>query len=146
MGYKGPIAAPAALETKTILEVAGEFADDVILPVTNDIPQTETQKAIQERFTKRFGKFNALAGIYSWWPYALAEAFKAAGTVEDTAAVAKALENVVLEDTYVGKVAFKGEKSFGIKRQAVYDCYTTVIEDGKAELADVRYPDLPENY
>jgi branched-chain amino acid transport system substrate-binding protein len=146
MGYKGPIAAPAALETKTILEVAGEFADDVVLPVTNDIPQTETQKAVQERFTKRFGKFNALAGIYSWWPYALAEAFKAAGTVEDTAAVARALENVVLEDTYVGRVAFKGEKSFGLKRQAVYDCYTTVIEDGKAKLADVRYPDLPESY
>jgi branched-chain amino acid transport system substrate-binding protein len=146
MGYKGPIVAPAALETKTILEVAGEFADDVILPVTMDVAQTETQKAIQERFTKRFGEFKSLAAIYSWWPYALVEAFKAAGTVEDTTAVANALENVVLKDTYVGTVAFKGKNSFGLNRQAVYDCANTIILDGKVKLADVRYPELPDTY
>ena len=146
MGYKGPIVAPAALETKTILEVAGEFADDVILPVTMDAPLTETQKAIQERLTKRFGEFKSLAAIYSWWPYALAEAIHKAGTVEDTKAVAKALEKIVLENTYVGKVAFKGENTFGIKRQAVYDCAITIIEDGKAKLADVRHPELPDTY
>jgi len=146
MGYKGPIVAPAALETKTIIEVAGEFAHDVILPVTMDVPQTATQKAIQDRFTKRFGEFKSLAAIYSWWPYALVEAFKTAGTVEDTAAVAKALENVVLKDTYVGTVDFKGENTFGIKRQAVYDCANTIIENGKARLADVRYPELPDSY
>jgi branched-chain amino acid transport system substrate-binding protein len=146
MGYKGPIVAPAALETKTILEVAGEFADDVILPVTMDVPQTATQKAIKARFTKRFGDFKSLAGIYSWWPYALVEAIQTAGTVEDTTAVAEALANVVLKDTYVGTVAFKGDKTFGIKRQAVYDCAITIIEDGKARLADVRYPELPDTY
>lgn len=146
MGYKGPIVSPAASETKTILEVAGEFADDVILPVTCVEPQTETQKAIRDRFLKRFGTFNALAGNYSWWVYALAQAFEDAGTVEDTKAVAEALAKVVLEDTYVGKVTWRGEKSFGIARQGVYDCYTTIIEDGKARLADIRYPELPEDY
>lgn len=146
MGYKGPIVSPAASETKTILEVAGEFADDVVLPVTCVVPQTKTQKEIRDRFLKRFGTFNALAGNYSWWVYALAQAFEDAGTVEDTKAVSDALAKVVLEDTYVGKVTWRGEKSFGIARQGVYDCYTTIIEDGKARLADVRYPELPANY
>ena len=49
MGYKGPIVSPAASETATILEVAGEFADDVVLPVTCVKPVTESQKAIKKR-------------------------------------------------------------------------------------------------
>lgn len=146
MGYKGPIASPAASETATILEVAGEYADDVVLPVTCVEPVTDSQKQIKERFLQHFGTFNALAGNYSWWIYALAQAFEDAGTFEDTKAVADALENVVLEDTYVGKVTWEGQNSFGIQRQGVYDCYTTLIEDSKARLADVRYPELPDTY
>ncbi len=146
MGYKGPIASPAASETATILEVAGEYADDVVLPVTCVEPVTDSQKQIKERFLQHFGTFNALAGNYSWWIYALAQAFEDAGTFEDTKAVADALEKVVLEDTYVGKVTWEGQNSFGIQRQGVYDCYTTLIEDGKARLADVRYPELPDTY
>jgi branched-chain amino acid transport system substrate-binding protein len=146
MGYKGPISSPAASETKTILEVAGEYAHDVVLPVTCVEPVTESQKQIKARFLARFGDFNALGGNYSWWIYALAQAFEDAGTYEDTKAVADALANVVLEDTYVGKVTWEGEKSFGIKRQGVYDCYTTLIENGEARLADVRYPELPKDY
>ena len=146
MGYEGPICSPAASETKTILEVAGEYANNVVLPVTCVEPVTDTQRAIRDRFLARFGDFNALAGNYSWWIYALAQAFEDAGTHEDTKAVADALGNVVLEDTYVGKVTWEGEKSFGIKRQGVYDCYTTLIENGEARLADVRYPELPADY
>ncbi len=146
MGYKGPICSPAASETKTILEVAGEYATDVVLPVTNVDPQTAAQKDIRERFLQHFGSFNALAGNYSWWIYALAAAYEKAGTADDTEAVANALANVVLEDTYVGRVAWEGQNSFGIKRQGVYDCYTTMIENGKAYLADVRYPELPDTY
>ena len=146
MGYKGPISSPAALETKTILEVAGEYADDVVLPGTLESPQTEAQATIVKRLTNRFGEFNALAGNYSWWIHALAQAFEDAGTFEDTTAVANALEKVVLEDTYVGKVMWKGKGAYGINRQGVYDCYTTIIEDGKARLADVRFPALPPAY
>lgn len=146
MGYKGPIASPAASETTTILEVAGEYAHDVVLPVTLVDPISDNQKQIKERFLERFGDFNALAGNYSWWVYALAAAFEKAGTVDDTRAVAAALGEVVLEDTYVGRVAWGGENSFGVKRQGIYDCYTTLIENGKARLADVRFPALPEGY
>ena len=146
MGYKGPISSPAASETKTILEVAGEYAHDVVLPVTCVEPVTETQKQIKARFVARFGDFNALGGNYSWWIYALAQAIEDAGTFEDTKAVADALANVVLEDTYVGKVTWEGQNSFGIRRQGVYDCYTTLIENGEARLADVRYPELPKDY
>ena len=146
MGYKGPIASPAASETKTILEVAGEFANDVVLPVTLESPRTKYQKELKERFMQRFGQFNALAGNYSWWVYALAKAFEDAGTFEDTTAVANALANVVLEDTYVGKACFGGKGAYGLKRQGIYDCYTTLIENGKARLADVRFPALPPGY
>lgn len=146
MGYQGPICSPAASETKTILEVAGEYAHDVVLPVTCVEPVTESQKQIKDRFVKRFGDFNALAGNYSWWIYGLVAALEKAGTYEDTKAVADELAKVVLEDTYVGKVTWEGEKSYGIRRQGVYDCYTTLIENGKATLADVRYPELPQTY
>lgn len=146
MGFKGPIASPAASETKTILEVAGEHAHDVVLPVTLESPVTEYQSELKERFTKRFGQFNALAGNYSWWVYALGQAFEDAGTVDDTKAVANAMQDVVLEETYVGKACYGGKGAYGIKRQGIYDCYTTLIEHGKARLDDVRFPALPPGY
>lgn len=146
LGYTGPISSPAASETKTILEVAGEQADGVVLPVTNVDPSTDTQKAIQQRFLDRFGTFNALAGNYSWWIYALKAAWEMAGTAEDTKAVAEALAQVQLDDTYVGHVKWAGEKSFGVARQGVYDCYTTTIDKGVAKLEDVRFPALPDDY
>lgn len=146
MGYNGPIVSPAASETSTILEVAGEQAHDVVLPVTNVDPVEPAQVAVRDRFMARFGEFNALAGNYSWWIYSLAKAIEDAGTAEDTRAVADALGHVQLEDTYVGRVAWEGENSFGIRRQGVYDCYTTLIENREARLADVRYPELPDDY
>lgn len=146
LGYAGPISSPAASETETILEVAGEHADGVILPVTNVAPSTETQKAIEKRFLERFGTFNALAGNYSWWIYSLKAAWEMAGTADDTSAVAEALAQVELEDTYVGHVKWGGEKSFGVARQGIYDCYTTTIDKGVAEVADIRFPALPDDY
>ena len=146
MGYKGPIVSPAASEAKMIIEVAGEYADDVVLPMTLEAPQTDYQKALSQRFSDRFGSFKDLAGIYSWWVYALEKALVDAGTFEDTTAVANALENVVLEQTYVGKVKFGGKGRYGLKRQGIYDCYTTLIEDGKARVADVRAPAFPAGY
>lgn len=142
MGYTGPIASPAASETKTIIEVCGEYATDVILPVTNEELPTATQREIATRFENRFGEFKLLAGNYSWWIYSLKAAIEAAGTT-DTTAVANALRGVVLEDTFVGRAAYGGEGTYGIVCQGVYDCYTTLIEDGVARLADVRYPELP---
>jgi len=146
LGYKGPISSPGASETQTILQVCGEQADGVVLPVTLEEPVTQYQKDLKERFMQRFGQFNALAGNYSWWVYALAQAFVDAQTFEDTTKVADALEDVVLKDTYVGTAKFAGEGYLGIKRQGVYDCYTTMIEGGKAYLADVRFPALPPGY
>ncbi len=146
MGYTGPVASPAASETKTILEVAGEQATDVVLPVTNVEPSTDTQKAIEKRFLERFGSFNALAGNYSWWIYSLKAAWEMAGTAEDTKAVAEAMAQVELNDTYVGKVKWAGKNSFGVDRQGVYDCFTTTIDKGVAKVEDVRFPALPADY
>ncbi len=146
LGFKGPVVSPGASETKTILEVCGEQADGVVLPVTLEEPQTQVQKDLAERFKKRFGEFNLYAGNLSWWVYALAQAFQDAGTVEDTTAVAAKLADVELKDTYVGTAKYSGEGTYGIKRQGVYDCYTMMIEKGKGYLADVRFPELPPGY
>lgn len=146
LGFKGPIASPGASETKTILEVCGDKADGVVLPVTLETPVTQYQKDMAERFAKRFGTFNLYAGNLSWWVYALAKAFETAQTVDDTTKVAAALQDVVLKDTYVGTAKYGGEGAYGIKRQGVYDCYTMMIEKGKAYLGDKRFPELPPGY
>jgi branched-chain amino acid transport system substrate-binding protein len=146
LGFKGPVVSPGASETKTILEVCGEQADGVVLPVTLEEPQTQVQKDLGERFKKRFGEFNLYAGNLSWWVYALAEAIQKAGTFEDTTKIAAALADVVLKDTYVGTARYGGQGAYGIKRQGVYDCYTMLIEKQKGFLADVRFPELPPGY
>ena len=114
--------------------------------MTNVTPSTDTQKAIEKRFLDRFGTFNALAGNYSWWIYSLKAAWEMAGTAEDTKAVAEALAPVELEDTYVGKVKWGGEKSFGVARQGIHGCYTTTIDKGVAQVEDIRFPALPDDY
>jgi branched-chain amino acid transport system substrate-binding protein len=146
LGFKGPVVSPGASETKTILEVCGEQADGVVLPVTLEEPQTQVQKDLGERFKKRFGEFNLYAGNLSWWVYALAEAIEKAGTFEDTTKIAAALADVELKDTYVGTARYGGQGAYGIKRQGVYDCYTMLIEKQKGYLADVRFPELPPGY
>jgi len=146
LGFKGPVVSPGASETKTILEVCGEQADGVVLPVTLEEPQTQVQKDLGERFKKRFGEFNLYAGNLSWWVYALAEAIEKAGTFEDTTKIAAALADVELKDTYVGTARYGGQGAYGIKRQGVYDCYTMLIEKQKGFLADVRFPELPPGY
>ena len=146
MGFTGPIHSPAALESKTIIEVAGEFATDVVLPVTMEEPQTDFQKDLVRRATERFGEFNALTGNYYHWLFSLKQAWEKAGTVEDTRAVAEALADSVLYDTYLGTVKYAGEKLYGIKRQSVYHVPTTLIKDGVAHLVDFRFPELPPGY
>ena len=146
LGFKGPIVSPGASETKTILEVCGEQATDIILPVTIEEMKTQVQKDLAERFKKRFGEFNLYAGNLSWWVYALAAAFEKAGTAEDTTKVATALADVEIKDSFFGTAKYSGQGAYGIKRQGVYDCYTTVIQNRKAFLGDVRFPELPPGY
>jgi len=146
MGFTGPIVSAAALETKTIIEVAGEFATDVVLPYTMEKPITDFQRGVIDRLTAKFGVFNALAGDYYHWLFSLKQAWETAGTVEDTRAVAIALGDSVLNDTFLGTVAYAGEGIYGVKRQSIYDCPITVIMDGIPELVDVRFPELPPGY
>lgn len=146
MGFTGPVHSPAALESKTIIEIAGEYATDVILPMTMEDPQTDIQKYVVERAIAEFGEFNALTGNYYHWLFSLKQAWETAGTVEDTRAVAIALGNSVLYDTFLGTVKYAGENIYGINRQSIYDTPTTLIKDGVAELVDVRFPELPPEY
>lgn len=146
MGFTGPIHSPAALESKTIIEIAGEYATDVILPMTMEDPQTDIQKEVVAKAIAKFGEFNALTGNYYHWLFSLKQAWETAGTVEDTRAVAIALGNSVLYDTFLGTVKYAGENIYGINRQSIYDVPITLIKDGVAVLVDVRFPELPPEY
>lgn len=146
MGYTGPISSPGALETATILQIAGDFADKVILPGTVEQDLSPSQQAMADRLKKMFGEYRALSGLLSWWVYAFAQAVEVAGTLDDTQAIANALEKVQLKDTFVGNTKFAGTSKFGLPRQGIYMTFCTILEKGKARVADRRYPELPENY
>ncbi len=154
MGYEGPIVSTAAGEVTTILEICGEFADDVIVSgypyYTNieGIELTDFQKRMREKLERKYGHFYELSGGYTWWAYALKKAFEASGTVTDTRAVANALEKVEMgeEDCYMGEVIFAGKARYGLPRQVVYDNYTYIIEDGVARLLEKGFPELPPEY
>ncbi|HEB32375.1 MAG TPA: twin-arginine translocation signal domain-containing protein [Spirochaetes bacterium] len=146
MGFTGPIHSPAALETRTILEVAGEYATDVVLPVTMEEPQTDLQAYVMDEAKARYGVFNALAGNYYHWLFSLKQAWETAGTVEDTHAVAEALGNSRLENSFLGTVIYAGEEIYGVKRQSIYHCPITLLKDGAAKLVDFRFPKLPSGY
>jgi branched-chain amino acid transport system substrate-binding protein len=102
----------------------------VHLPI--DISKAETAnyiKAFEAKFKQPANGHNLF--IYSGLQM-LTAAMQKAGTVDDTAKVAKELEGLSNFPTVLGATGWTGEKRYGINRQIDVPFYVGQIKDGVA--------------
>jgi len=131
LGYKGIMHLIWGPDPNHILKIAGSFAEGAYLGTTLPEPVNAKQKEIKAQFLKKYPEKEWDAMIYS--EYCLAEVLtKAIVKCQsfDSAAVAKALEEVTWVDAY-GPCAFGGTKLFGIKRQMLQQMNLLRVVKGK---------------
>jgi len=138
LGYKGMLMGWGG-DPRLIVKVAGEKAANGYTmyfapgdPYGTTAPEGE--RALMKRYLEKYGKDSPLTfyleGYYDI-TMGLFKAMQAAGTVEDTAAVAKALSNLRWKAVAGMDCYFGGEKTYGVKHDIVRPFYATQIKDGK---------------
>jgi branched-chain amino acid transport system substrate-binding protein len=131
-GYDGTFARLGGDSTAEITKVAGlEDMQDFFYyaPVDFDSPEV---KEILPDFKEKTG-MDATGISLGWIPggRSLMEAITAAGTIDDTAAVAEELAKNDLSDPLLGQGVWTGEEEFGINQEMSWPFNMGVIKDGK---------------
>jgi len=133
LGYKGPILVTGGDVTAELVKVAGkQAAEGVYVHLPIDLSKRETADYI-----KAFeGKFKQPANGHNLFIYSglqmLTAAMQKAGTVDDTAKVAKELEALSSFPTVLGSASWTGEKRYGVNHQIDVPFYVGQIKDGVA--------------
>ena len=138
LGYQGMLMGWGG-DPRIIVKVAGKKAADGYNmyfapgdPYGTTAPEGE--RGIMKRYLEKYGADSPLTfyleGYYDI-TMGLFKAMQAAGTVEDTAAVAKALSNLRWKAVAGMECYFGGEKTYGVKHDIVRPFYATQIKDGK---------------
>ncbi len=150
LGYDGIELWPAGTEPSSVLTQVGAAALDgqfmTWFDYTQDSMILETEKDIREKAIARYGATGydisrVAEGGWDGVQYLVA-GMKAAGTVEDTDAIAEAIADLTI-DLPDGTKSFGGEQTFGIQRMSVGDVMIAQWQDGVyVHLARVR-PEVP---
>ena len=150
LGYDGIELWPAGTEPSSVLTQVGATALDGQFMTWFDYTQEElildTEKDMREKAIARYGAtgYDISRVVEGGWDGVqfLVEGMKAAGTVEDTDAIAEAISNLTV-DLPDGEKSFGGEETFGIKRMSVGDVMIAQWQQGVYKhLARVR-PEVP---
>lgn len=144
LGYKGPIFSTNAT-MDTLVSIAGWDALENYYTIPYLATETPQQAAFHTEFVKKYGE-NAWAGSTAFTAAAQLPAFmdamKGAGTVDDTAVVAKYLTTMTVNSLW-GPAHFGGSKYYGIARVLLLPTPIGVVMGGKMTQAAIL--SLPPN-
>lgn len=131
MGFKGPIVRSGGPAEEEILKVAGNQAAEGIYlysPINREAPTIET---FFKRYTDRYAESpNGFAPAFYDSTHILLDAIKRAGTIENTDAVTKAMEEIKDFPGIQGKLNWTGESVYGINRQIDSSFYVVQLQNG----------------
>jgi branched-chain amino acid transport system substrate-binding protein len=150
LGYAGIQLWPAGTEPSAVLNQVGADALNgqymTWFDYTQDYLILDTEKEMRDRAVARFGStgYDISRVVEGGWDGVqfLVEGMKAAGTVEDTDAIAEAISNLTIQ-LPDGEKTFGGMVTFGIKRMSVGDVMIAQWQQGVYKhLARIR-PEVP---
>lgn len=132
-GYEGSIGRLGGPGTPEIADVAGGF--DVLGDYWDYVPFDEEAPAVQEfaeQVQEALGE-EPEPNAFLWTPSArvLLDGISAAGTMEDTEAVAEAIRQHDLDDPTLGQGAWTGQEEFGINQEMTFPFYVGIYQDGE---------------
>ena len=131
LGYTGPIFVTGGDVTSEVVKVAGKAAAEGIyvhLPIDVALPETAAYIA---RFKEKYGaNMNAFSPFFYAGLQMLFAAMQKAGSVDDNAKIAAALEGLSNFQTVVGKANWTGAARYGVNHQIDLPFYIGQIKDG----------------
>jgi len=131
LGFKGRIVRTGGPATAEIIGVAGKAASEGMFVHAVLDPSLPGTKAYLDMYNAKYKAApNGFSPAYYDFTGMLFEAMKRAGTVTDTAQVAKALESMKDYDGALGKLSWTGKATYGIDRQMAVPFYIAEIKDG----------------
>ena len=133
LGFKGRFIHIGQVDTGVVAGIAGkENVEGMWVHGFVQAPLPERVKSWQERYTKKFGKWNATSIDFVNPAYAFIAAVKKAQSL-DPKKIAAALHTVEFDNLW-GKARFGGKSYYGIGNQIVYSMPFSEVKNGVATL------------
>lgn len=134
MGYQGMLIRTGGEATEAILGAAGKSVEGMIYHIDVDIdnPKGELATLINKVKEKKPGR-SITSSVPLWYTGCkmLLECIQKAGTVEDTQAVKRVLEEMKEYRNFVGRFQWTGKETYGINHQLTGPMYVGQIINGK---------------
>lgn len=133
LGFKGRFIHIGQVDTSVVAGIAGkENIEGMWVHGYVEAPLTEAVKSWKERYTKKYGEWNASSIDFVNPAFAFIAAVKKAQSLEPEK-IAEALHTVEFDNLW-GKAHFGGESYYGIGNQIVYPMPFSEVKNGTATL------------
>jgi branched-chain amino acid transport system substrate-binding protein len=131
LGFKGRFIHIGQVDTSVVAKIAGEASvEGMWVHGFVQTPLPESVKSWQERYTKKYGEWNATSIDFVNPAFAFVAAVKKAQSL-DPKKVAAALSTVEFDNLW-GKAHFGGKSYYGIGNQIVYAMPFSEVKNGQA--------------
>jgi len=131
LGFKGRFVHIGQVDTSVVAKIAGEASvEGMWVHGFVQTPLPESVKSWQERYTKKYGEWNATSIDFTNPAFAFVAAVKQAQSL-DPKKVAAALSTVEFNNLW-GKAHFGGKSYYGIGNQIVYAMPFSEVKNGQA--------------
>jgi len=133
LGFKGRFIHIGQVDTSVVAGIAGkENIEGTWVHGYVEEPLPESVKAWKERYTKKYGTWNATSIDFTNPAFAFIAAVQKAQSL-DPKKIAQALQNVEFDNLW-GKARFGGKDYYGINNQIVYAMPFSEVKGGVAKL------------
>lgn len=131
LGFKGRFVHIGQVDTSVVAGIAGkENIEGMWVHGYVETPLPEAVKSWKERYTKKYGNWNATSIDFANPAFAFVAAAKKAQSLEPEK-IAEALHTVEFDNLW-GKARFGGKSFYGIDNQIVYSMPFSEVKDGIA--------------
>jgi branched-chain amino acid transport system substrate-binding protein len=131
LGFKGRFVHIGQVDTSVVAGIAGaENIEGMWVHGYVETPLPEAVKSWQERYTKKYGTWNATSIDFANPAFAFVAAVKQAQSL-DPEKVAEALHTMEFDNLW-GKAHFGGKSYYGIDNQIIYAMPFSEVKNGKA--------------
>lgn len=138
LGFTGTMSTETGQDPKAIYEVAGEAANGFIVAggASTEAIRSDFMVKFMERYTKDWGEWNDVAGLYVYGPEILVQTLQSAGpkALEDTEVFKASLDSFAGKNPFLkdgGELRYVGRKDYGQARQVSVPIVVQAIQDGK---------------
>lgn len=133
IGFKGRFIHIGQLDTSVVAKIAGkEHVEGMWVHGYVETPLPEAVKSWQERYTKKYGEWNATSIDFANPALAFVAGVKKAQSLDPTK-IAQALQ-IVEFDTVWGKAHFGGKTYYGVPNQIIYAMPFSEVKNGVATM------------